>query len=240
MTYSRRWGHFWCIIAAAGVGLATLEWSPLVAVMAVTMDSTFAAVGLIMLQTYRHQQNRVRASQWLRQIGPLSLLIGCGVVAASAITTASPPLALLTGLLVVMTSPIVVHRMWPGVPQSAPQRTNQREPRREPQAQDGISAGVPPQTDLNSPPEVSSRSVEDFNDRELFSLWRRTFWELKDQRAPTEVLRMVALRQSCLDELERRNPSALQAWLASGARASGGPERFWVARPHSGNADAAA
>jgi hypothetical protein len=37
---------------------------------------------------------------------------------------------------------------------------------------------------------------------------------------------VVAQRQVYLDEMERRSPSGLRAWLESGARAAGGPERF--------------
>ncbi len=46
----------------------------------------------------------------------------------------------------------------------------------------------------------------------------------------------MTLRQGCLDELERRHPSALHAWLDSGARASEGPERFLASRERPGAA----
>jgi uncharacterized membrane protein YeaQ/YmgE (transglycosylase-associated protein family) len=53
------------------------------------------------------------------------------------------------------------------------------------------------------------------------------------------LLTLVALRQCCLDELERRDPTALQDWLTSGARASSSPERFLKPPHDSGSADAA-
>lgn len=233
MTYAKRWRQSWCIMMVAGVGLATLEWSPTVVVMAVALSSACAAVGFIMLETARDRPDTALAPQWRRRLGRRALLIGSGVVAVSAITTASPPLALLTALLAGLTSPFVVHRMRPG----AWQGTSGRELRRRPGTQERISADGLPRTDLQGRSEILGRSVKELNDRELCSLWRRTFWELQNQRTLHEVLSLVAFRQSCLDELERRNPLALQAWFASGARASGGPERFWI--PHPGNADAA-
>jgi hypothetical protein len=39
-------------------------------------------------------------------------------------------------------------------------------------------------------------------------------------------LRIVARRQTYLDELERRAPAQLGAWLAAGARAAGDPSKF--------------
>ena len=76
--------------------------------------------------------------------------------------------------------------------------------------------------------------VEQLDDDALFRLWRRTFWQLEGQPTVDELARLVALRQTCLDELARRNPDALRAWLESGARASGGPERFWRRRQDHG------
>jgi len=40
----------------------------------------------------------------------------------------------------------------------------------------------------------------------------------------------VEQRQLYLDEFERRNPTGLAEWLASGARAAGDPTRFIMRR----------
>jgi hypothetical protein len=61
---------------------------------------------------------------------------------------------------------------------------------------------------------------------ELCALWRSSYTAL--QRASTTTARtlLVANRQVYLDEMERRNPTALNAWLTSGARAASGPDGY--------------
>jgi hypothetical protein len=49
---------------------------------------------------------------------------------------------------------------------------------------------------------------------------------LRDAATPAARLHLVELRQHCLDELERRDPAGLSAWLASTASAGGDPSRF--------------
>lgn len=95
-----------------------------------------------------------------------------------------------------------------------------------------IVAAAPSRADGHS-------ALRGLDDRQLCELWRRTFWDLHHQPTVVDALTMVSLRQACLDELEKRNPAAVQAWLESGARASGGLERFWSPRARSGDADAA-
>jgi hypothetical protein len=56
--------------------------------------------------------------------------------------------------------------------------------------------------------------------------WRRSYVRLQRCRTAVETARVVADRQQCLDELERRNPEGLSAWLEAGARAAGDPSRF--------------
>jgi len=63
-------------------------------------------------------------------------------------------------------------------------------------------------------------------DDDLCRAWCSSFVAL--QRAETDEarLRVVRMRAIYLDELERRDPGALQAWIAAGARASQDPRRF--------------
>jgi hypothetical protein len=63
-------------------------------------------------------------------------------------------------------------------------------------------------------------------DAQLCTAWRISFSALEKASTEQQRLRIVAERQNCLDELERRNPHGLAAWLASGARAAGDPTRF--------------
>lgn len=65
-------------------------------------------------------------------------------------------------------------------------------------------------------------------DQQLCATWVATYHALQSATDPHVRARIVALRQDCLDELERRNPSALTAWLASGEGPTGSLERFLI------------
>ncbi|TCC21584.1 hypothetical protein [Kribbella sindirgiensis] len=60
----------------------------------------------------------------------------------------------------------------------------------------------------------------------LCKQWRDSYDALRDARTDNQRLRIVMERQRCLDELGRRDPEGLQAWLASAASAAGDPARF--------------
>jgi hypothetical protein len=61
---------------------------------------------------------------------------------------------------------------------------------------------------------------------ELCRQWQATYSSLRDASTPAARLRIVEIRQRCLDELERRDPAGLSAWLASTASAGGDPSRY--------------
>jgi len=61
---------------------------------------------------------------------------------------------------------------------------------------------------------------------ELCWAWRRSYVRLQRCRSVHEIAQVVTQRQQVLDELERRNPGGLSAWLDSGARAAGDPTRY--------------
>lgn len=67
-------------------------------------------------------------------------------------------------------------------------------------------------------PELGS-----LDDAALCLAWRQSFRRLETARTAAERLSVVEQRQRYLDELHRRSPQGLAAWLASGARASGNP-----------------
>ncbi|MEP7088837.1 MAG: hypothetical protein ABI776_01920 [Nocardioidaceae bacterium] len=219
-TYARRWSALWSVAVAVGIGIGSLEWSPLTVVLLVAMNSVCAAVVMLLLHPAEGQRSRpVRRP---RRPGPLSLTIGAGLAALSAVATASPPLALLVLLVAVLTSPVAVRlarrlllpdgQVRPPGPSRIP----------EPSPSESLQPTMP----LASDPGALADPA-DLSDHDLFRLWRRTFWDLllEGERVPS--WEMVELRARCLEELERRNPDAVRAWLESGARASGGPEKFW-------------
>ena len=72
--------------------------------------------------------------------------------------------------------------------------------------------------------------------RELSTLmlcrqWQSSYEELRAEPAVSRRLEIVRERERCLDELERRDPAGLQAWLASSASAASDPARFLTEPP---------
>jgi hypothetical protein len=66
---------------------------------------------------------------------------------------------------------------------------------------------------------------------ELCLAWRRSYIALGDLPAGPARGELVALRQSMLDELERRDPAGFHRWLDAGARAGGDPGRYLATGP---------
>jgi hypothetical protein len=75
-------------------------------------------------------------------------------------------------------------------------------------------------------PGTSTELLRAMTATELCRAWRASFVELEHARDPRLRTALVQTRQLLLDEIEARHPAGLQAWLASGARAAGGPDRF--------------
>ncbi|HWD80167.1 MAG TPA: hypothetical protein VG497_14825 [Kribbella sp.] len=91
---------------------------------------------------------------------------------------------------------------------------------------------------LTSPPAVrwyctkfssSHRPEQDATTRptlELCREWQDSFEALGHATTPTARLRIVIARERCLDELERRDPEGMHAWLESAASPAGNPRNF--------------
>ena len=217
------WRRGCCLLAAAGTGVAMLEWSPLLATLAVLLAWGTAVAVLLALAAARG------SAVGGRPLLGRALLPGVGAVAAFAGASFSPPLTLLVLLAVGLGCPWVVSRLAWRPAGEPPPGTDAGSAAAE---GGGTVAGVGP-----GPLDAAIRSL---SDTELCHLWRRTFWQLRSPDTTDDLVELVCLRQACLDELARRNPAAVHAWLRSGARASGGPERFWAGRPSPGNPGAAA
>ncbi|WP_329000203.1 hypothetical protein OHA18_37935 [Kribbella sp. NBC_00709] len=70
------------------------------------------------------------------------------------------------------------------------------------------------------------RDVPERSTADLCRQWRDSYDALRQAKTDPQRLRIVMERQRCLDELDRRDPEGLQAWLASAASAAGDPTRF--------------
>ena len=82
-------------------------------------------------------------------------------------------------------------------------------------------APVTPLADISA--ADPARELSSLDDAALCLAWRRSFRRLETAHSAAERLSIVEQRQRYLDELQRRSPQGLAAWLASGARASGNP-----------------
>ena len=76
------------------------------------------------------------------------------------------------------------------------------------------------------PPAPVRTDASQLSDHDLCLAWRASFSALQRSTSLAQRLRIVAQRQACLDELERRNRRGIAVWLASGARAAGDPRPF--------------
>jgi hypothetical protein len=79
--------------------------------------------------------------------------------------------------------------------------------------------------ELESTVEPGVEAAE-LSDDALCLAWRASFSALQRANSPAERLHIVEARLAYLEELERRNPPGVGAWLASGARAAGDPSKF--------------
>ena len=67
---------------------------------------------------------------------------------------------------------------------------------------------------------------DQLTDEDLCLAWQSSILGLQHSRSVAARIRVVEARQACLDELERRHPKALHAWLESGARAASTPTKY--------------
>jgi hypothetical protein len=223
MRYASVWLWTWTFVAAGGVGLAMLEWSTVAVIIVVLGITTVMAALLSMLSSEPAVRRRANGS--VGHMFTWSVTVAFAGTGLLALLTVSPPLALLVVLLIAVTSPRLVSLVL--------RRSTQRPPRHP----DRTARGLGPATEPDDPPVApvppsqEQVDVTTLSDKELFYLWRRTFWELRGSAAVDDRLTVISLRQACLEELERRDPDGLSAWLDSGGRASGGPERYWRTPP---------
>ena len=107
-----------------------------------------------------------------------------------------------------------------------------------PRHDDRARAGAVREISSDSDPVPRFALPQEFqvlSDLELCRVWRASFCALQDARTALARERIFTLRHAYLAELERRDPNAIRAWLAAGARAAGGPEKFLTHPPDGGH-----
>jgi hypothetical protein len=75
-------------------------------------------------------------------------------------------------------------------------------------------------------------ALDSLDDVSLCLAWRSSFVLLEAAASVEDRIAIIEHRQRCLDELQRRNPHGVAAWLSSGARASGNPLPYLEDRHH--------
>jgi hypothetical protein len=236
VSHLRLWQLAWSVLAAAGIGLAILEWSGIGVVPALAL-----LVGLGWFLRQMVFAGNPATMPWparaARRVVARPLPLAMGIVAVGALAAVSTGLAVVAVLAAVLTSPLVARARRPG---RAGWATLTSDPTQgcTPDSTEPLTASVDlgdySRLTLHQPPSP----LEGLDDRQLCRLWRESFWDLGSPAPAPTLLRIVLIRQACLDELELRDAAALQAWLDSGARASGGPEKF-MARRGRGRTEAA-
>ncbi len=149
----------------------------------------------------------------VRRTGRLALVSGLLVPGAVGLIAALEFTGVLIVLLLAGTTPAVTSRVRARWFPSADRPPQQDRPA--PGRRPGPAATVPAAEPV---PQLGA-----LDDRALCLAWRRSFVQLEAARSAAERLAVVEQRQKYLDELHRRSPDGLAAWLASGARASGNP-----------------
>jgi hypothetical protein len=73
---------------------------------------------------------------------------------------------------------------------------------------------------------VDPATLRTLSTAQVCSLWRKSAAGLTAATSPEALLEVVTARAVVLAELERREPVAMAAWLAAGAREAGGPPSY--------------
>ena len=198
--YSSWWRALWTLVAVIGVGLALLDYA-----WGVVVAGFILSLGLAVA---------LRLSAIKPWLMPRPLSLAVAVTGSFGYLAFSPAVFLLLALIVVLTMPPVVARVFAVAHHDQQQGSVTATDDDEDEPESHLT------TDESLGPLVA------LDDRQLCRLWRESFWRLRGAPTGDGALRLVLLRQACLDELTRRHGPGVEAWLASGARPSSGPDKF--------------
>jgi hypothetical protein len=156
-------------------------------------------VGVYLTWAQRRSPDQLVLGDYGCSRAELSLALGLGLVGLRALGDVSPGLVCSALLGLGLSHPTVVQAV---VRLVTP-------------ADDGVVPGAP-----------EARSPASLTTAELCEAWRDSFRLVSDARSSQQLQHAVVLRQALLDEMARRDSAGLSAWLESGARPAGAPERY--------------
>lgn len=225
-TYRWAWALWWTPVAAFGVAMSVTSLPPTAAVLLAVFG---AGIGLGTLRINTNRGDGYGASQ--KRNGFISAAARAGVCAymllgLSGLAAVIGGPTLLLGLLAVITSPCFIQRV---ISAREPAQAAPALPDERPLT---LSTPIRETVGTHLPGSVQELSCED-----LRRTWRTTYLPVKLAVDAASLDTLSALRRTCLDELERRDPTAFNAWLNSRPQASGTPETFLK---KSGNLDRSA
>jgi hypothetical protein len=224
MNYPRRWLSFWVIVSAIGVGLALLQWSWLTVIAAFAATAAMLTLFVVTASEVPDGARQLSALTW-RVVG-IGAEGAAALVAFVAVANLSKTLGVFLLAAVGASSPWLVRRL--------SRRFRSRDWQQPTYPQGSLEPHPQP-----APVPLPKVEVRDMTTADLCQAWRRSFLLLCSATSILERTRIVGCRQLYLDELERRSPRGLRAWLDSGARAAGSPERYVADDPEHGHPDAA-
>jgi hypothetical protein len=208
---------WWAVTSASAVVGTTVAWVGLGTRQLVTC--WVLATLLVMCGVVAVRGQRVRSSSWIRHsaVGGVLSTAAVGLIMGLGLAGVVWILALTVTARAVrarVLARLVGDRGRPGADQPSTPR---------PAPVEG------PATSIVLPPAATELSaLRDLDDEALCLAWRRSFVHLQRAMSPSSRLCHVQHRQRILDELERRSPDGLAAWLASGCRAAGNPLPYLV------------
>ena len=237
------WRLVWGGVALLGVCFGFLLWPPAAVILGSVAAVLVTGVVLALWARARRQSDPTLPTPAGRELARDAVFVGLSLVALRAVGTASTPLALLLLLTALASSPsawCLARDRWrqafPPSEQSAQPETPARSTSPPPPAP---TSGHPSPGSTYPHPLPPGDRVRDLSNQELCRLWRSSFVTLQRAQLPSQVAQIVLLRQVYLDEMDRRDPVAVRAWLAAGARAAGGPDRYLRDEGPGGQAQAA-
>ncbi len=223
-TYRRIWVIMGALLAVGGIaGLVKLQ-----IVDIILLALMFGALGGWLYSTVHHRADHPAGR---RQIARAGVEAAAGGVAGAGLIALLGGTAFLLLVLFAVASPWSV-----GMFRKAAIRFEGREPGAVPGPRSPIAQATPPRRRRKpaAAPEPEGRTVPSaptmpnvtaMTIGELCQAWRHSFTVLAKSNAGGR-LRVVELRQACLDELQVRDPAGFARWLGAGARAASDPSRF--------------
>lgn len=227
-THERGWTAVTGFLVALGLFAALRDLGLLVALSLFLAAAVLGVVlGIAFLSMGSRDESRL-----------LILSLGCGAAVGALVVTVAGwgrifgPWAFVILLSLLATSPQLLREVRSRLtPASQEVTTPVATPRPRPRPRTRHVATPPPVTPTAVPEEVDFVVPDRMGDVDICLAWCSSYVALQRVRTPESRLRVVEMRALYLDELERRDPNALLAWIASGARAAGDPSRFLTSSP---------